>query len=63
MQDDWIIQRLRAAPPSWHDESPKEWFAERQRRGVLDGEGNVLRRMPEPPQESAANGRAAPNGR
>jgi len=35
--------------------SPEEWFAETERRGILDAEGNVLRRMPEPPEEPKKN--------
>jgi hypothetical protein len=34
------------------DVSPEAWFAEMERLGILDVDGNVLRRMPEPPEEA-----------
>ncbi len=55
MRDDFIIQQIREAIRSMNNESPEEWFAKMERLGILDAEGNVLRRMPEPPQEAKAN--------
>jgi hypothetical protein len=51
MQDDFIIQQIRKAIRAMDDESPEEWFAKMERLGILDAEGNVLRRMPEPPED------------
>jgi hypothetical protein len=55
MHDDFIIQQIRKALRAMDELSPEEWFAEMERHGILDAEGNVLRRMPEPPEESKAN--------
>ena len=59
MRDDFIIERIRAALRSMDNESPEQWFAKMERLGILDAEGNVLRRMPEPPEEPKGNHKPA----
>jgi hypothetical protein len=56
MSDDFIVQRLRAAIQSIEEETPEEFFADLQRAGIIDEEGRVLKRAPEPPKDAAANG-------
>lgn len=58
MRDDLLIEHMKAALRSLEEMSADEWFAEMEAAGVLDKDGNVLRRMPEPPEE-ATNGTAA----
>ena len=58
MADSFIVERIRAALQALDDTPADVWFAKMQRLGILDADGNVLRRMPEPPDE--ANGAAAP---
>jgi len=50
MRDDFIIEKMRAALRKMDEQSPEEWFAKMERLGILDADGNVLRRMPEPPE-------------
>jgi hypothetical protein len=57
MRDDFLIESMKAAIRSLENMSDEEWFAEMQAAGVLDAEGNVLKRMPEPPKDEAADGR------
>ena len=57
MRDDLLIQHMKAAIRSLQEMSDEEWFAEMEAAGVIDADGNVLRRMPEPPEEVKANGR------
>jgi hypothetical protein len=59
MRDDFIIERLRAALRAMEDESPEEWFAKMERLSVLDAEGNVRLRMPEPPEGITGNQKPA----
>lgn len=58
MRDDLLIEHMKAALRSLEEMSADEWFAEMEAAGILDKDGNVLRRMPEQPDE-AANGAAA----
>src|SRR5258708_22305499 len=58
MRDDFVVEQIRAALRSMDDESPEEWFTKMERLGILDAEGNVLRRMPEPPEETEGNNEA-----
>jgi hypothetical protein len=43
-----MIEQLRETLRRWNDR-PQELWAELVRRGIIDEEGNVLVRMPEPP--------------
>jgi hypothetical protein len=57
MRDDLLIQHMKAAIRSLEEMSDEEWFAEMQAEGVIDADGNVLRRMLEPPEPEKTNGR------
>jgi hypothetical protein len=51
MREDLLIQRLREGLRKWAAKSPQERFDEMVRRGVIDEQGNVLKRAPEPPKK------------
>jgi hypothetical protein len=57
MRDDLLIEHMKAALRAAENQSDEEWFAEMEAAGIIDADGNVLRRMPEPPEEAKANGR------
>lgn len=59
MNDDLIVQRLQKSFRDMDDQARHELWAELQRRGVIDAEGRVLKRAPEPP-EAADNGKKKP---
>jgi hypothetical protein len=50
VRDEEMIEELREALRRWNDR-PQELWDELVRRGVIDKEGNVLVRMPEPPDQ------------
>jgi hypothetical protein len=49
MRDDLLIEHMKAALRAAENQSDEEWFAEMEAAGIIDADGNVLRRMPEPP--------------
>jgi hypothetical protein len=50
---------MKAAIRSLEHMSDAEWFAEMEAAGILDSDGNVLRRMPEPPEGAEKNKKPA----
>ena len=56
MNDDLIVQRIRKSFQEMTDEDMDELWLELQRRGIIDAEGRVLKRAPEPPKKVATNG-------
>ena len=56
--DDKTIRRIKDSFRTMTDEEHDEIMAERVRDGIMDEEGNVLKRMPDPPEWlTQANGR------
>ena len=51
MDDDFIIERMKAALAEMDKLSSAEFFALMRERGVIDEKGRVLLRIPEPPGE------------
>lgn len=51
MREDLLLQLLREGLRKWAAKSPQERFDEMVRRGVIDEQGNVLKRAPEPPRK------------
>jgi hypothetical protein len=47
--DDQTIQRIKDSFRTMTDEEHEEIMAELVREGIMDEEGNVLKKMPEPP--------------
>jgi hypothetical protein len=61
MLDDQTIQRIKDSFRTMTDEEHDEIIEEMIRDGILDREGNVLKRFPEPPDWlTQANGQPAP---
>ena len=50
MRDDLIVQLMREAIRKGALKSPQQRFKEMVELGVIDKEGNVLLRVPEPPK-------------
>jgi len=59
MGDDFIVARLKDAIRREQERDPGEQFAELVRRGVIDEQGRVLVRMPEPVKQPRKPKRAA----
>lgn len=59
MRDDELLERLREGVRRL-GENPRELWEKLIREGVIDPEGNVLVRVPEPPPKKRANN--APKG-
>jgi hypothetical protein len=59
MRDDFLMEHMKAAIRSLEHMSDEEWFAEMEAAGILDSDGNVLRRMPEPPEGAKENNKPA----
>jgi hypothetical protein len=52
MKDEFIIQQLKEAMAERHGRPAHEQFQDMVRRGLIDQQGRVLKRMPEPPDLS-----------
>jgi hypothetical protein len=65
MRDEPWLEALREAVRKLKDRSPEEAWDDMVRRGVIDEEGNVLLRMPEPPSppKKTRKKSAKPSGR
>ena len=59
MRDDLLMEHMKAAIRAMEEQSADEWFAEMEAAGILGADGNVLRRMPEPPEEEKVKRRRA----
>lgn len=46
-----FVEEIREAIRRWHDRPAEEWFADMVRRGTFNEKGEVLIRLPEPPEE------------
>ena len=57
MSDDEIVERLRKSLQRMAQEPKGKLFADLQQAGIIDAEGRVLKRMPEPPEDESANGK------
>ena len=55
MNDDLIVRQIRKSFQEMTDADMDELWLELQRRGIIDAEGRVLKRAPEPPKKAAAN--------
>jgi hypothetical protein len=59
MRDDFLMEHMKSAIRSLKHLSDEEWFAEMEAAGVLDADGKVVRRMPEPPKGAEEKKRPA----
>jgi hypothetical protein len=55
MQDDFIIKHIREVIRQQEEMPAAEWFQVLIDRGVIDEKGNVLIRMPHPPEEPSSS--------
>jgi hypothetical protein len=70
MDDEWVLEKMRAALRKLREMPPGEYFKDMVCRGVIDEQGNVLllkgqtppgeEPEPEEPPAASANGPAAP---
>ncbi len=59
MAEDYALKLLKEAIRAWRARPPEERFQERVRRGAIDEQGNLLIRMPQPPEEPTKNSESA----
>ena len=63
MRDEQLIEELRESIRRRSQRPPQELWDELIRRGVIDDQGNVLLRMPEPPRRTKKKSSDSSNGK